>query len=186
MDAFIGEIRAFGFDWAPYGWLECDGQVYAVRQFQALFVLLGKRFGGDGQTTFGVPNLQGRTPMGLGVTSAANVIGATAGSETVPLGLSNFPSHTHTAYLGVPTDITKMVGTPDNTSYMSRMFASASTTALAIGDVTAQSAGVAPTNPVALNTLDTTGVNSVTHENRQPYLTLNYCINWDGIFPDLQ
>src|ERR1700761_7227602 len=95
---FLGEIEIFGFNFAPQGWAQCNGQLLSVKQNNALFSLLGTQFGGDGQSTFGLPNLQGQIPVGQGQGPGLSryTMGETSGTETVTLLLSEMPSHTHT------------------------------------------------------------------------------------------
>ncbi|MGA3007107.1 MAG: tail fiber protein [Opitutaceae bacterium] len=98
-DPFIGEIRMFGGNFAPNGWALCNGQMMSVSQYAALFSLLGTSFGGNGQTTFGLPNLQCRLPMHWGSAPGLSVrtLGEFAGAENATLTIANLPTHTHTA-----------------------------------------------------------------------------------------
>src|SRR5471032_736702 len=99
---FLAEIRPFAFNFAPRGWVQCDGQLLAISQFTAVFALLGTNFGGNGTSNFGLPNLQGATPMhwgnGAGLTS--RVIGETGGTSTVTLAQAEMPQHNHTFQVG--------------------------------------------------------------------------------------
>ena len=99
MDAFVGEIRAFGFSFTPMGWLPCDGTVYSVAPYQALASLLGATFGGDGRNTFGVPDLRARIPFGSGTSSYGKVCqyGRPDGGSTTTLQANQMPVHTHQA-----------------------------------------------------------------------------------------
>ncbi|MCP1728644.1 microcystin-dependent protein [Natronospira proteinivora] len=92
MDQFVGEIRMFAGDFAPDGWLICDGQLLPIAQYEVLFVLLGTTYGGDGQTTFGLPDLRGRVPVHPGNQYAAGQVG---GQETVSLTSNQLPAHDH-------------------------------------------------------------------------------------------
>jgi microcystin-dependent protein len=96
-EPFVGEIRMFGFNFAPQGWALCDGQVLPINQNEALFVLLGTTYGGDGTTTFALPNLQSRVPIhqGQGAGLSAYVAGQAGGTETVTLTAMQMPSHSH-------------------------------------------------------------------------------------------
>src|SRR5580698_291068 len=95
-DPFLGEIRMFGFNFAPNGWLLCNGQTLAISQYSALFALLGTTYGGDGVRTFQVPNLQGQVPIHQGTGGGGTyVTGETAGSPTVTLLGNNMPAHNH-------------------------------------------------------------------------------------------
>lgn len=99
MDPFVGEIRMFCGTFAPEGWLLCQGQTVPITTYQALYAILGTHFGGNGSTTFGIPNLQARMPIGVGVSPAGHIyqLGQQGGSELISLGLPNLPTHTHQA-----------------------------------------------------------------------------------------
>lgn len=97
MTPFIGQIQAFGFNFAPRGWAKCEGQLLAISQYNALFSLLGTMYGGDGRTTFGLPDLRGRSIVGMGNGAGLSNItqGEKGGAENTTLTVSNLPSHTH-------------------------------------------------------------------------------------------
>ncbi|HEY2069734.1 MAG TPA: tail fiber protein [Rhizomicrobium sp.] len=172
-DPFVAQIELFAFNFAPKGWMFCNGQLLAISHYQALFSLIGNTFGGDGMTTFGLPDLRGRAPFG-GTTE----LGAFIGQETEALLSANMPQHRHalfsTAANGnteAPASDTFLAGTqgvghalPGGT-YDVDMFAtnSASTTM----------------SPYALAA---TGA-SQPHNNMMPYLTLNFCISMGGQYP---
>jgi microcystin-dependent protein len=168
VDPFVAEIRIFGFNFAPRGWATCDGQLLPISQNTALFSLLGTTYGGDGRSTFGLPNLQGRAPMhpGQGPGLSLRDLGETGGSESVSLLQSEMPSHSHAlrASSGDGTD-----QTPQG-SYFA--------TGVGIGQYAAAN------NLVALspNALLTAG-SGLPHNNMQPYLTVNFCIALQGVFP---
>ena len=168
-DPFVAEIRIVGFNFAPRGWATCDGQLIPISQNTALFSLLGTTYGGDGRTTFALPNLQGRAPMqadqGPGLTS--RVLGEQAGTAAVTLLPSEMPAHRHEpASVGPAVHVsTANTGTPSSS------VALAQTTRNAYG---------APSNLVAMN--DATGGNQP-HENRQPHLGLLFAIALQGVFP---
>ena len=101
MDQFLAEIRLFGGNFAPRGWMYCQGQLLPINQYTALFSLLGTTYGGDGRTTFGLPDLRGRVPMHQGNHPGSNYNwkrGETSGTEMTTLTLNNLPSHHHTGY----------------------------------------------------------------------------------------
>lgn len=167
---FLGEIRLFPYAEIPKNWAPCQGQLLSIQQYQALFTLLGTVYGGNGIQTFGLPDLQGRTPFGTSPTAQ----GLKAGSETVTLTLSNLPPHTHNVHVnsGKGTEF----GPPGNF-----LATDANGPAGAAFNVYANQAG----NPGAtLNdaTITVTG-STQPHENRQPSLAMSYCISLSGIFP---
>ena len=162
-EPYIGEIRIFGFDYAPRGWAFCDGAILAISTNQALFSILGTNYGGNGINTFGLPNLQGRVPIHV---SSSYPVGATGGEETHVLTTMEVPSHSHSligssnaADQPIPTNNFLAV-TEDN------YYIAAANQTLAGGALTP--------------------VGGVPHENRPPYLTLNFCIALTGIFPSRQ
>ena len=166
---FLGELRCFGFNFAPVNWAMCDGQPMPISENAALFNLIGTIYGGNGQSTFALPNLQSRVPVHQGTNSNCTyVIGELSGTENVALLATEIPAHTHsilattnTAVLKRPISGTRYAAsTGGNTFYATPN----STTA------------IAPT------TVTTTGGN-LPHSNIQPYLTLNWCICLAGIFP---
>lgn len=158
---FIAEIRIMSFNFAPKGWALCNGQLLPINQNQALFALLGTTFGGNGQTNFALPNLQGRTPIHVG---NSHTLGEAAGTISVTLTTGQMPTHNHFVAANSANGTTS---TPTNNllaSYLNGYAPVASTTTLAPDELTS------------------TGGNQP-HENRQPYLTLNFCIALQGIFP---
>jgi microcystin-dependent protein len=164
VDQYIGEIRLVPYTFAPVGWALCDGHLLPINQNQALFSLLGTYFGGDGRTTFAVPDLRGRVPVGMGVSVSGTSyeLGSTGGEETVKLAVSQLPSHTHRA----------------------RADKTASTTKNPAGAVPALGGAYAAAQNANMNAaMLTKSGGGQAHENRQPYLTLNYIIALVGIFP---
>ena len=172
---FIGEIRCFGFNFAPFGWAQCNGQLQSIAQNTALFSILGTTYGGDGVTTFALPNLQGQIPMhwGTGPGGFNTVIGQTQGTETVTLTANQIPVHTHAMNsMRVPPGGAPLhLAAPSNTSYISNSGPDALYK-------------LAPTinAPFASTAIGAAG-NSLPHENKQPYLVVNFCIALFGIFP---
>lgn len=161
-DPFIAEIRIVGFQFAPRGWARCDGQLLPINQNTLLFSLLGTTYGGDGRTTFALPDLRGRVPFHVG---GGFVQGQTGGEENHTLTLSELPAHTHN--LQASTAAASSVFPANN----------------------ALAQGSAPLYGPA-NNLAPLGVQSVgeaggsqPHENMQPYLVLNFVIALQGIFP---
>lgn len=158
---FLGQIATFSFGFAPKGWALCNGQLLAITQNQALFALLGTTYGGNGTTSFGLPNLQGRAPVHFGT---GFVVGQIGGEETHTLILNEIPAHTH--------------GVVAEASPGSELTAPGNFPAVVEAD--AYSTG-SPTTSLG-NGMATAG-QSQPHENRQPFLTLNFCIALSGIFP---
>lgn len=172
-DQFLGEIRPCGFNFAPTGWAQCNGQLLPVSQNTALFSLLGTDYGGDGVTTFALPNLQGTFPLqfGQGAGLSYREIGEAGGSATVTLINEELPSHSHQV-LGAP-----IAG--DSTSPGNNTFAN-------------PSEGGSPGYAYALPTgtkvnMDGAGLSGTgggqPHDNMPPYLVVNFCIALTGIFP---
>jgi microcystin-dependent protein len=167
-DPFVAEIRPFGFNFAPTGWAQCNGQLLPISQNTALFSLLGTFYGGDGKSTFALPNLQGSAPMhqGQGGGLSDRFIGETGGSETVTLLQSEMPTHPHS--------LNAVESTATQRQPPNQMFA--------VGEAMSfYSSGAANTtmNP---NMLTMAG-GGLPHNNMQPYLVLNFCIAMQGIFP---
>ncbi len=162
-EPFLSEIRIFSFNFAPKGWAQCNGQLLPINQNQALFSLLGVTYGGNGQTTFALPNLRGQVPIHDG---GGFTLGQTGGSASVTLTQQSMPQHLH--FGQGTTNSSGNVATPGNAL-------------LASGGVTVYSP---PSSLVALDPTSVTNVGgSQAHENRQPYLVLNFCIALQGIFP---
>jgi microcystin-dependent protein len=168
-DNFLGEIKLLPYDWPPKGWAPCDGRLLAISTNQALFSLLGTTYGGNGTTTFALPDLRGRVPLHPNV-SAGVPQGAFAGVENVTLLLNNLPVHTH----GVSASTTQ----GDNLTFANNYIAGGKGSA---GDVNLYEV---PNNLQTLNpaTVSTTG-GGQPHENCQPSLVLSYCIATQGIYP---
>jgi microcystin-dependent protein len=166
---FVAEIRIVGFNFPPKGWAYCDGQIISIAQNTALFSLLGTFYGGDGKVTFALPNLQGSVAMhqGQGAGLSPRFVGEQSGSESVELLTSEMPAHTHgvTANIGLAT---LSVGNT-NLSY-----ARASG-----GNAYKGAPGNAALDP---QTISVAG-GSLPHNNMMPYLTLNYVIAMQGVFP---
>ncbi len=166
---YVGEIRMFGGNFNPNGWMFCDGQLLPISENETLFQLIGTTYGGDGESTFALPNLQSRVPMHFGTSSSSGVnyqLAEAAGVEQVTLTTQQIPIHTHpfTASTGAA-----QANSPTN-------------------NVTAQSSLVSlytpeePLVPMATNMLQPVG-GSQPHENCQPFLCVNFIISLFGLFP---
>ena len=169
---FVAEIRIFPFNFAPTGWAFCNGQLLPLSQNTALFSLLGTTYGGDGKSNFALPNMQGNAPMhpGQGPGLSLHDLGETGGSATVSLLESEMPSHPH-ALQDSPRDATLENPGPNNglgrTAPQQLYLQSASTPQLVA---------------MSSNTIAPAGGDQP-HNNLQPYLTLNFCIALQGVFP---
>jgi len=172
-DAFLGEIKIISFNFPPKGWAFCNGQLLPINQNQALFSILGTTYGGNGQTTYALPNLQTRSPIHVG---NGFTLGQAGGETAHTVTVSEMPAHTHAV---VAANVAATTNTPDNAK------------------VFAQSAGsggspVAPFpanmyNTAANNTLAPASVTNIggsqPHNNQSPYLVLNFIICLVGLFP---
>jgi microcystin-dependent protein len=170
-DPFVAEIRVFGFNFAPTGWAQCNGQLLPISQNTALFSLLGTTFGGDGKSTFALPNLQGRAGLhtGQGQGLSEYTEGQETGVETVTLIQSEAPAHTHTVQgrdntgdLQAPSSLRALAKSSGGTIYQS--------------DATQNLVNMAP------QTLTVAG-GDLPHNNWPPVLVVNYCIALQGVFP---
>jgi microcystin-dependent protein len=172
-DVFVGEIRIVGFNFAPTGWALCNGQLLPISQNTALFSLLGTTYGGDGRSTFGLPNLQGSAPMHFGQGPGLSLYdqGETGGATSVTLLTTEMPAHNHLANAAA---LNGNLTSPANAVWaMSKV----GRQGLSFYDSTLGS-GVSM-NPFALTP---TG-SSLPHNNMPPFLTMNFVIALQGIFP---
>jgi microcystin-dependent protein len=170
-DPFVAEIRIFGFTFAPKGWAFCAGQLLPLSQNTALFSLLGTTYGGDGKSTFGLPDLQGNAPMfwgqGPGLTDRSE--GEQGGEQFVTLLDTEMPLHQHALKANSqPGDLP----TPGPTTSLAR----------SSPFIYKTPAGASPPQPMAANAVGITG-GGQPHNNMMPYLTLNFCIALQGVFP---
>jgi microcystin-dependent protein len=171
MDPFVAEIRIFPFNFAPKGWAFCDGQILPLSQNTALFSLLGTTYGGDGKTNFALPNCQGNAPMhpGQGPGLSLHDLGETGGSETVSLLLSEMPGHSH------GMGIHNLDGADTQNPSANSVIAKSS-------QGNAYQTSIAGIQAMSNNAIPTAGGDQP-HNNMQPYLTLNFCIALQGVFP---
>ncbi len=196
MDTFIGEIRAFPYSFVPLHWLPCDGRSLQQQAYAPLHAVIGQNFGGSG-TSFNLPNLTGRAPIGMGQGPGltAYTIGNTQGEETVQFAsLSQMPLHTHTLstlIMGYAKSPTSFKASPTaNTSWLSRYTdITAPTTPVTYSTYNPLTSPTPPppTNPVAMNPGmmgPDVGALNTPHSNMQPYLAFRFCIcAEEGIFP---
>ena len=162
---FLGQIQSFGFNFAPRGWALCNGQLLSIAQNTALFALLGTTYGGNGQTTFALPDLRGRCSLhfGQGPGLTNRDLGEVSGTETVTLTTNQMPQHNHTMNA---SSATKVGSAPAGNVF---------------GGAPIYISG-APDSVMAPASIGMTG-GSQPHPNMEPYLVINWCIALEGIFP---
>jgi microcystin-dependent protein len=174
---FIGQIQAFGINFAPRGWAQCDGELLPINQNTALFSLLGTMYGGDGRTNFALPDLRSRVPLGSGVTPLGQVYtpGEFGGLETVTLTLQNLPQHNH-SFSGSSQDASSV-----------RAVEGGALAKSAIPSGTPNNFYGPPSPGQSLNpaSISTEGLGGA-HDNIQPYQAINWCIALQGIYPQRQ
>ena len=170
-DQYVGEIRSFGFNFAPVNWALCNGQILPISQYAALYSLLGTYYGGNGTSTFGLPNLQGSVPMcwGTGATGTTYAIGEITGSASVTLISGQIPMHSHPVQVSAAT--TGFNDAPSSSVWLGDS-----------GPARAYSTTGSPNTPLSSNAIGPAGGGQA-HENRQPFLTINFCIAMNGIYP---
>jgi microcystin-dependent protein len=183
-EPFVGEIRAFGFNFAPRGWALCQGQIIAINSNTALFSLLGTTYGGDGRTTFGLPDLRGRAAMGQGTGPGLTPrhIGQMSGYEYIVLNTLQIPSHSH-AVDNVQTELRCSVTPANQTSPVGNSIATN-----ASGDNTKRFSDQDPVAPLKAGSVALSGATGATggsqqHSNMQPWLAINYSIALLGLYP---
>ena len=168
---FLGQIQAFGFGFAPRNWAFCNGQILSISQNTALFALLGTTYGGNGTSTYALPNLQSRVPIHFGTNLGVDyVLGEFGGAESVSLNLTNLPSHNHT-FAG--TASAANVKQPQTGAALAQSSS---------GNAFYAQAGSPTVTAINPGTVGTTG-GGLPHSNIQPYLTINWCIALAGVFP---
>jgi microcystin-dependent protein len=169
-DPFVAEIRIFPFNFPPKGWAWCDGQLLVLSQNTALFSLLGTTYGGDGKSNFGLPNLKGSAAMmaGQGPGLSLHDLGETGGTDTVTLQLSEMPAHSHNVE-SIPPNFPANSNVPTGNSFGRSAQGNAYTPAANLVNMAAETIGPAG--------------GSQPHNNLQPYLTLEFNIALQGVFP---
>jgi microcystin-dependent protein len=167
---FVAEVRIFACNFAPTGWAMCNGQLLPISQNTALFSLLGTFYGGDGKSTFALPNLQGSVPIGQGQGAGLSdyFLGQSSGTESVTLLQTEIPVHTH--------GVTTSGGDAGDRSPSAEKFA------VGVGGASRYAPLAAPITQLAFQTVSVAG-GSLPHTNMMPYLTLNFCIAMQGVFP---
>ncbi|MGO9775075.1 MAG: phage tail protein [Terracidiphilus sp.] len=163
---FIGEVRLVGFNFAPLDWSFCNGQLVSISSNETLYNLIGTTYGGDGQSTFGLPNLQGRIPIHYGSNGVSTyIIGQSGGVESVTISANQYPAHTHSLIASKNT-------TGSNTA----------TGNVVNSGLTAYTPD-APNSAMLAAQVGTNGGGNQPHSNLQPYLALNWVIALYGIYP---
>lgn len=207
-DPFIGEIRLVGFNFAPQGWALCNGQLLQINQYQALFALLSTTYGGDGRTTFGIPDLRGRVPVGVGQgPGLTNItLGQKSGNEAITLNVSNMPAHNHAAtFSGTPSQVATSITvgtssassianpTAGSTVYLSAaaaeyggdpvdlkgLYSSSAPASGASGQIAGGNVSLTPQGSVVVSNNGA----SQPFDNRPPFIGLNYIIALTGFYP---
>ena len=168
---YIGQIMMFGGNYAPRGWALCDGQLLSISQWTALFSILGTTYGGDGRTTFGLPDLRGRVPVhpGQGPGLTPRSLGQKAGEESVTLHINQIPSHRHEMYVNN--------GSGNAASPANKVMATESKGDTDYGDLPAT-----PSDTLDPNCITNTGGGGA-HDNMQPFQCVNYIIALEGEYP---
>lgn len=174
-EPFLSEIRMWGFGWPPRGWLQCDGQILPISQYQSLFALLGTSFGGDGRSTFGIPDMRGRAPVHKKENGGVK-IGEMQGVENVTLTEPQMGEHSHT--------VKATTSNANVNTFTSNIFAAGFQNVGRPAKHVPRDMYGAATNLVSLNaeSISTNGTGG-SHNNMQPFNVVNFCIAVTGIFP---
>ncbi|MCG8476549.1 MAG: tail fiber protein [Cytophagales bacterium] len=195
MEGTIGEVRLFGGDFAPRAWAFCNGELLSISSNQALFSIVGTTYGGDGRTTFGLPDLRGRVAVheGTGPGLSEKKLGERSGNETVTLGFIQIPPHTHTGRVESLSAVTSVVSMDDdgNSSDPKNNFPAITESGYMYGDAVNPSGKKMAGDLVSLDKEKTvsaestiSGADPKPHNNMQPFLTLRYIICLQGKYPD--
>jgi len=178
-EPFLGEIRTTSFNFAPKGWALCNGQLLPINQNQALFSLLGTTFGGNGQTNFALPNMQGKSSLHYG---NGHTLGETGGAQSHTITASELPAHGHT--LGVSdTNAQKHKATSSLNIAAPMDISGAAANGFTTSGVSANGASGTNLHPSSVGTSTTGSDTPTAHNNMSPYLVINYIIALQGIFP---
>jgi microcystin-dependent protein len=174
MDPFLGEIRAFGFDFAPVGWALCNGQLLAISQNTALFAIIGTYYGGNGTSNFALPDLRGRVAVGQGQAPGLNpyFLGEEEGFEAVTLTASELPAHSHPYHVFVGRG-----ANPENAPTANGAITASSAFAYETGGVNPP---LVPMDPASIAPAAGRGL---AHNNLMPYLAVSFCMCLSGVFP---
>jgi microcystin-dependent protein len=180
-EPFLGQVEMFSFNFAPKGWTTCSGQLLPINQNQALFSLLGTTYGGNGQTTFGLPDLQGRAPIGQGqgIGLSSYTLGQKGGEEAHTLNTNEMAAHNHNLMVNSTTAATNNTNLPSTNVVLGQTTGVPAQGSLFPILLYASGASGGPLDPHSIGTAG----GSQAHSNIMPFLTLNFCIALQGIFP---
>lgn len=180
---FIGQIRPMSFGFAPKGWAQCNGQLLPINQNQALYSVLGTTYGGDGSTTFGLPNMDTRSPLHIGSFNGNSYVpGESAGEAAYSLTGDEVPLHIHMLMADATTPETENSNSPDGGSVLGQSGGHSSDDPFPVNIYSTDLANLAKAAPAMVGNAGA----GQPHENRQPFLALNFCIALQGIFPTRQ
>jgi microcystin-dependent protein len=169
---FVGEIRIFAGNFNPNGWMFCDGALLPISEYETLFNLIGTTYGGDGQSTFGLPDLRGRVPIHMGTGAGSTYqIGQNGGVESVTISTQQLPIHSHT----LPAASTNQSASPSGAAMLAQ--ATSAQTGIRVFSTAAPGTNLVP------STISQATGGSQPHDNRQPYQCVNFIISLFGIFP---
>ena len=171
---FVGEIRMFAGNFNPNGWMLCQGQLLPISEYETLFNLIGTTYGGDGQSTFALPDLQSRVPIHVGPGFA---LGQSGGTESVTLTTSQIPAHNHVPQVG-----SGQVNSPNNTNLPGNNFLADETLPGGISPQPFAYTNAAPATPLSPSAIQPSG-GSQPHDNMIPFLVINFIISLFGVFP---
>jgi microcystin-dependent protein len=180
-EPYVGQIEFFGFDYAPVGWVMCQGQLLPINQYQALFSLLGTTYGGNGTTNFQLPDLRSRVPIAQGASSQGQswVLGEIQGEENHRILITELPIHTHALNAVASQTSTNNIDAPGPTAVLGQGFSNSGGT---IAAASIYAADTAPSQNMSAQSLAITG-GGQPHSNLMPGLALNACIAISGLFP---
>lgn len=185
-DVMIGEVRMFPFTFAPHDWLLCDGSAVSMTIYSALFSIIGTAYGGDGITTFGIPDLRSRSPMGLdpdGISGQVVTRGQTMGSATITITPDQVPQHNHPLQRKGATALNQKTNIVGPNTNLAQLAVKYSPTATEL--VPHLQAGIAPNTTFAPASITPAMGNALPHENRQPFLAMGFFIATAGYYPSI-
>jgi microcystin-dependent protein len=187
-DQYIGEIRAMACNFEPKGWAQCDGRTLQISQYQPLYTLIGTTYGGDGKTTFALPDLRGRCAIsqGTGKGLTPRNIGQGGGSDGIVLNANQIPAHSHSLVAGHAWGVLKCTNSPanSNTPVGNSLSVNASKDTTVRYNTAAPNVAMSPSGMEVTGSTENTGAGTP-HNNVQPYTTLTYYIALTGLYPSM-